>query len=119
MRRSSSSFRRSGGRSREPSGCLKNSAHWVFDPQPGFGDRKSTRLNSSHLGTSYAVFCLKKKIQKSTIPAADTTPATRTAYRWGAAEGGGGGEGAGPASGRGRGAPYGVAPCAGLACGPS
>src|SRR5437899_7974018 len=25
------------------------------------GDRKSTRLNSSHLGTSYAVFCLKKK----------------------------------------------------------
>src|SRR5436853_2338832 len=26
-----------------------------------FGDRKSTRLNSSHLGISYAVFCLKKK----------------------------------------------------------
>src|SRR5205814_3312255 len=25
------------------------------------GDRKSTRLNSSHLGSSYAVFCLKKK----------------------------------------------------------
>src|SRR5436853_5591047 len=24
-------------------------------------DRKSTRLNSSHLGTSYAVFCFKKK----------------------------------------------------------
>src|SRR5437899_6349594 len=24
-------------------------------------DRKSTRLNSSHLGNSYAVFCLKKK----------------------------------------------------------
>src|SRR5258705_8736448 len=24
-------------------------------------DRKSTRLNSSHLGISYAVFCLKKK----------------------------------------------------------
>src|SRR5471030_1744936 len=24
-------------------------------------DRKSTRLNSSHLGSSYAVFCLKKK----------------------------------------------------------
>src|SRR5262245_64574081 len=31
--------------------------------QPGVivGDRKSTRLNSSHLGISYAVFCLKKK----------------------------------------------------------
>src|SRR5258705_9251583 len=30
---------------------------WDF----GDGDRKSTRLNSSHLGISYAVFCLKKK----------------------------------------------------------
>src|SRR5437899_8341494 len=29
----------------------------LVDPQ----DRKSTRLNSSHLGISYAVFCLKKK----------------------------------------------------------
>src|SRR5205814_10518769 len=28
-------------------------------------DRKSTRLNSSHLGISYAVFCLKKKTQPS------------------------------------------------------
>src|SRR5471030_3375528 len=27
-------------------------------------DRKSTRLNSSHLGISYAVFCLKKKKHK-------------------------------------------------------
>src|SRR5256885_3962482 len=27
----------------------------------GWGDRKSTRLNSSHLVISYAVFCLKKK----------------------------------------------------------
>src|SRR5262245_64932056 len=27
-------------------------------------DRKSTRLNSSHLGISYAVFCLKKKKEK-------------------------------------------------------
>src|SRR5258705_9508459 len=27
-------------------------------------DRKSTRLNSSHLGISYAVFCLKKKKSK-------------------------------------------------------
>src|SRR5256885_3898394 len=30
------------------------------------GDRKSTRLNSSHLVISYAVFCLKKK-KKETI----------------------------------------------------
>src|SRR5262245_64338545 len=29
--------------------------------ESGLLDRKSTRLNSSHLGISYAVFCLKKK----------------------------------------------------------
>src|SRR3712207_7987495 len=29
--------------------------------QLGVGDRKSTRLNSSHANISYAVFCLKKK----------------------------------------------------------
>src|SRR5947199_5195922 len=31
-------------------------------------DRKSTRLNSSHLGISYAVFCLKKKKTNPTEP---------------------------------------------------
>src|SRR5438045_4473560 len=31
-------------------------------PQETSVDRKSTRLNSSHLGISYAVFCLKKKM---------------------------------------------------------
>src|SRR6266566_7773147 len=31
----------------------------------GIGDRKSTRLNSSHLVNSYAVFCLKKKIDQA------------------------------------------------------
>src|SRR2546430_7787720 len=31
------------------------------------GDRKSTRLNSSHSQISYAVFCLKKKKNKSHI----------------------------------------------------
>src|SRR5689334_24100129 len=30
----------------------------------GSGDRKSTRLNSSHSSISYAVFCLKKKKNK-------------------------------------------------------
>src|SRR5690625_6736115 len=29
------------------------------------GDRKSTRLNSSHVAISYAVFCLKKKTMKN------------------------------------------------------
>src|SRR5436853_2125516 len=32
-----------------------------FRNSTGRRDRKSTRLNSSHLGISYAVFCLKKK----------------------------------------------------------
>src|SRR5689334_23596251 len=34
----------------------------VRDKLPTRVDRKSTRLNSSHSSTSYAVFCLKKKI---------------------------------------------------------
>src|SRR5256885_11751600 len=33
---------------------------------PDIRDRKSTRLNSSHLVISYAVFCLKKKIKSNT-----------------------------------------------------
>src|SRR3712207_8877259 len=33
---------------------------------PTYGDRKSTRLNSSHANISYAVFCLKKKTTKKT-----------------------------------------------------
>src|SRR3989442_8552894 len=36
---------------------------------PSFaGDRKSTRLNSSHVRISYAVFCLKKKNKRATMP---------------------------------------------------
>src|SRR5205807_7848276 len=34
--------------------------------RPRSRDRKSTRLNSSHLVISYAVFCLKKKKKKKT-----------------------------------------------------
>src|SRR5437773_3062738 len=33
--------------------------------RPRAGDRKSTRLNSSHITISYAVFCLKKKKKKT------------------------------------------------------
>src|SRR3712207_8479907 len=32
------------------------------------GDRKSTRLNSSHANISYAVFCLKQKTPLSPVP---------------------------------------------------
>src|SRR5690242_21005923 len=35
-------------------------------------DRKSTRLNSSHMSISYAVFCLKKKNDGLAAPLADT-----------------------------------------------
>src|SRR5688500_20175332 len=35
-----------------------------FYSYPNAADRKSTRLNSSHLVSSYAVFCLKKKKQQ-------------------------------------------------------
>src|SRR5262245_62793260 len=38
--------------------------HQRHPHQPQAEDRKSTRLNSSHLGISYAVFCLKKKKKK-------------------------------------------------------
>src|SRR2546427_5339744 len=34
-------------------------------PEEAHGDRKSTRLNSSHSQISYAVFCLKKKKKKT------------------------------------------------------
>src|SRR5947209_9777157 len=40
-----------------PKDAFANVRYAVF----GCGDRKSTRLNSSHANISYAVFCLKKK----------------------------------------------------------
>src|SRR5471030_3369661 len=40
-------------------------------------DRKSTRLNSSHLGISYAVFCLKKKKTIKHMPIKKTTTKTK------------------------------------------
>src|SRR5256885_11157400 len=42
------------------SGGMFQTTQCVNSP-PGERDRKSTRLNSSHLVISYAVFCLKKK----------------------------------------------------------
>src|SRR3712207_7533589 len=43
---------------------FSDDGHCVSDPplmRRALGDRKSTRLNSSHAHNSYAVFCLKKK----------------------------------------------------------
>src|SRR5947208_12290731 len=45
------------------------------------GDRKSTRLNSSHQIISYAVFCLKKKKKKETAQPATKTEQPRTPTR--------------------------------------
>src|SRR5690554_7347631 len=46
------------------SGCDSGSARSpTLAPRSASKDRKSTRLNSSHVRISYAVFCLKKKNQ--------------------------------------------------------
>src|SRR5437870_9682829 len=49
-------------------GCAK--PHLAAYAVIGIRDRKSTRLNSSHVAISYAVFCLKKK--RSTATADNT-----------------------------------------------
>src|SRR3712207_8742342 len=46
---------------RRDNGQVKQDDHIAFI----FEDRKSTRLNSSHANISYAVFCLKKKNNRS------------------------------------------------------
>src|SRR5215467_15845718 len=53
---------RSAPRASWPALACRNSPPWSRR-----SDRKSTRLNSSHLVISYAVFCLKKKKQMDTI----------------------------------------------------
>src|SRR5471030_877315 len=45
------------------------------------GDRKSTRLNSSHLGISYAVFCLKKKKSRKPPALSTNRKAAKPRYR--------------------------------------
>src|SRR5256885_6966637 len=58
--------------------CLRDLGFEVHDPAGGAlrvgiaRDRKSTRLNSSHLVISYAVFCLKKK-KKSPVGITEAT----------------------------------------------
>src|SRR2546430_10277018 len=51
--------------------------HWQPQtrvPTGAWGDRKSTRLNSSHSQISYAVFCLKKNKPINTPHSTTTTP---------------------------------------------
>src|SRR2546430_13756156 len=77
-------------RAREPRGKLGAVARLIGHERLGAearaplkirGDRKSTRLNSSHSQISYAVFCLKKKNQ-STSPSIRMTNVlyTRLSY---------------------------------------
>src|SRR3712207_8870121 len=47
--------------------------HRVVEQRLAVGDRKSTRLNSSHANISYAVFCLKKKTNTPTPTARSST----------------------------------------------
>src|SRR5260221_1943552 len=55
-------------RSKKPCGPLNRIRGRVSNiAQNAVQDRKSTRLNSSHLGISYAVFCLKKKKHTSEL----------------------------------------------------
>src|SRR5699024_11272388 len=49
---------------------LKEQKDFLFS----FIDRKSTRLNSSHVSISYAVFCLKKKTGARQIPISIPSP---------------------------------------------
>src|SRR5207249_9740785 len=67
-------FRSRAGRPREE----RHPVHLVAGLEPGHAgldvlnhpaeDRKSTRLNSSHVSISYAVFCLKKKTKTKIRP---------------------------------------------------
>src|SRR5690606_42133173 len=63
-------YRRSSGGSQRHNPDAQSSRRGCATPQPFWHtpprDRKSTRLNSSHVKISYAVFCLKKKKQKRT-----------------------------------------------------
>src|SRR5947199_1304456 len=67
--------------------CVARGAHAIIDVvgegvaagETGVGnvgeDRKSTRLNSSHLGISYAVFCLKQKHRAAQLTVRLAAPA--------------------------------------------
>src|SRR5690349_24191113 len=65
-------------RSRAPASTLRLATarpvppvYWMsgscWGPTSSTPDRKSTRLNSSHVEISYAVFCLKKKVVRSLV----------------------------------------------------
>src|SRR5690349_23974306 len=50
-----------------PGGLVSGRGHGRGPARLAVRDRKSTRLNSSHVEISYAVFCLKKKKKKNQL----------------------------------------------------
>src|SRR6266480_5936155 len=64
----------------QPDRAVRCMAHGrTYNPRiPRLGDRKSTRLNSSHMSISYAVFCLKKKRKTITSIAIKKTNNVKT-----------------------------------------
>src|SRR5256885_9951375 len=54
-----------------PFAALPLPRSWSAEDALLIGDRKSTRLNSSHLVISYAVFCLKKKKHRYDVVSAN------------------------------------------------
>src|ERR1039457_3411665 len=81
-------------RSELPGFCGDISFTIAVDPVTVFPDRKSTRLNSSHLVISYAVFCLKKEEKGGAERGACGTHPFLGGMRRGAGGGGGGARGA-------------------------
>src|SRR5690242_21432487 len=55
-------------------------AHRDYPDKSAAEDRKSTRLNSSHMSISYAVFCLKKKKYATKTASEGITPPQRERY---------------------------------------
>src|ERR1039457_7430997 len=55
--------------------CCRGLSRGTWRPM-ACGDRKSTRLNSSHLVISYAVFCLKTKTEDRLTDSTSGAPAT-------------------------------------------
>src|SRR5690349_22680397 len=78
-RRRREAFERRARQRHDPRAAVAVLAHEVHPDQPALDadpprDRKSTRLNSSHVEISYAVFCLKKKKKHVARDASTTIP---------------------------------------------
>src|SRR5207302_9762211 len=78
LRRALPAQLRSGG---SPQGTDRRAPAADRPPPAGLRDRKSTRLNSSHVKISYAVFCLKKKKKTNSPVDSYATPCKQPPFR--------------------------------------